>query len=436
VRSVPRWWTFAAVATSMGVLGLTGCGAHSSGGTAAPGGGSGTSPAASSTGPAKPLKVVSVTPHKLSGTGQITVTFASALSPQSPLPTLSPMVPGEWARVGSTAVFTPSGAYPPASTVTVHMARRASGKAKVIATATTPNGSLLRAEQILARLRYLPLTTSASPPVGADAEAAAVYDPPAGRFTWRYPDTPSTLKQGWSAGKPGIVLRGAVIAFQHQAGLPLDGSIGRHTWHALIKADLANDFDPDRYSFVSADLYLPQRLSVWVAGHTVLTSPVNGGVAAAPTPLGTYPVYERFTSTTMQGTNPDGTKYKDPGVPWVNYFSGGSAVHGFPRASYGFPQSVGCLELPIPTAAVVFKLINYGTLVNVSGPYVKPPPVATPAPPSTPTPKTSSTPTSKPSKSPKPSSTPKPSPTASRSAGSKPTKSAKPRSTRSPHPTH
>jgi lipoprotein-anchoring transpeptidase ErfK/SrfK len=71
----------------------------------------------------------------------------------------------------------------------------------------------------------------------------------------------------------------------------------------------------------------------------------------------------------MSGTNPDGSHYSDPGVPWVNYFSAGSAVHGFPRSSYGFPQSVGCLELPIPTAKTVFGLISYGTLVNVAGPH-------------------------------------------------------------------
>jgi hypothetical protein len=37
-------------------------------------------------------------------------------------------------------------------------------------------------------------------------------------------------------------------------------------------------------------------------------------------------------------------------VYWINYFNGGDAVHGFVRASYGFPQSLGCVELPIPTA--------------------------------------------------------------------------------------
>jgi lipoprotein-anchoring transpeptidase ErfK/SrfK len=178
------------------------------------------------------------------------------------------------------------------------------------------------------------------------------------------------------------VLRGAIIAFQHQHNLAVDGSIGKDTWKALTKADLADDVDPDKYSFVSANLELPQTLSVWVDGHTVLTSPVNGGVSGAPTPLGTFPVYERLTSTTMSGTNPSGSHYSDPGVPWVNYFSGGSAVHGFPRASYGSPQSVGCLELPIPTAKTVFGLIDYGTLVHVAGPFVPSASSGAPAPPS------------------------------------------------------
>jgi peptidoglycan hydrolase-like protein with peptidoglycan-binding domain len=401
--------TWGAVAALVGVVVLAGCGGHSASSGSA--GGSPSSPGP--VGPAKPLKVVAIKPHVLASTRNITVHFASPLAPDSPLPMLTPSVPGHWVRQGTAAVFTPSQAYPPDSTVAISLARKPGAKIKTIATRPTGHGSLLRAEQILAHLHYLPLTTSAATPQTAAEEANAVYDPPAGSFSWRYPDTPATLKQNWTPGKYGIVVRGAIIAFQHQAGLPLDGSIGRHTWHALVKADLADTVDPDHYSFVSADLYLPQTLSVWVDGHTVLTSPVNGGVAAAPTPLGTYPVYERFTSATMQGTNPDGTKYKDPGVPWINYFSGGSAVHGFPRASYGFPQSVGCLELPIPTAARVFKLIDYGTLVHVGGPFVPAPPVATPAPPASPSPSTSPTPKPSSKSSPKPSSTPKPSTTPS-----------------------
>jgi lipoprotein-anchoring transpeptidase ErfK/SrfK len=74
----------------------------------------------------------------------------------------------------------------------------------------------------------------------------------------------------------------------------------------------------------------------------------------------------RYTSTTMIGTNVDGTHYDDPGIPWVNYFNGGDAVHGYPRASYGFPQSNGCVELPIGTAQRVFYQLMVGDMVDVS----------------------------------------------------------------------
>jgi lipoprotein-anchoring transpeptidase ErfK/SrfK len=69
----------------------------------------------------------------------------------------------------------------------------------------------------------------------------------------------------------------------------------------------------------------------------------------------------------MVGTNPDGTHYNDPGVPWVNYFNGGDAVHGFERGSYGSPQSNGCVELPISTAHDVYRLLSIGDIVQING---------------------------------------------------------------------
>ena len=67
----------------------------------------------------------------------------------------------------------------------------------------------------------------------------------------------------------------------------------------------------------------------------------------------------------MKGTNPDGSKYADP-VAWVAYFHGGEAVHNFPRYSYGFPQSLGCVELPWAPAKRVWPYLTYGTLVTVT----------------------------------------------------------------------
>jgi peptidoglycan hydrolase-like protein with peptidoglycan-binding domain len=406
----PRTTAGAAVVVLVSAGVLAGCGGG--GGSGVLGQHSGTSSSTPKPVSAKPVRVSTVTPKKLHGHSAIQVTFASAITTRTPLPTLSPAVAGHWARSGSTATFTPSQAYPPSTKIAV-MAKRAKGHGRsTVLTATTPAGKLLRAQQILAKLHYLPLTTSAATPTTKAEEASAVFSPPHGSFSWRYGNTPSSLKSQFSPGKYGEVTRGAIIAFQHASGIALDGVLGQHTWAALEHADLAHKTDPQPYSYVSASLYLPQSLSVWVAGKTVLSSPVNGGVASAPTPLGTFPVYERLTSTTMSGTNPDGSHYSDPGVPWVNYFSGGSAVHGFPRASYGSPQSVGCLELPIPTAQRVFGIINYGTLVTVNGPYVPPPPVAKPSPPGQPSP--SPTPKPTPTKTVTHSPSPHPSPTHSK----------------------
>ena len=95
---------------------------------------------------------------------------------------------------------------------------------------------------------------------------------------------------------------------------------------------------------------MPQQLELWHDGTVLLQARVNTGVPAAPTPLGTHPVFEHIPVGTMSGRNPDGTRYHDPGIKWISYFNGGEAIHGFNRPTYGFPQSVGCVEAPIDTA--------------------------------------------------------------------------------------
>ena len=81
----------------------------------------------------------------------------------------------------------------------------------------------------------------------------------------------------------------------------------------------------------------------------------------------------------MKGTNPDGSTYNDPNVPYASYFNGGDALHGFIRATYGSPQSNGCVEMSYADAALVWPLTPIGTLVTVEGPNYgsAPPPTTT-----------------------------------------------------------
>ena len=235
---------------------------------------------------------------------------------------------------------------------------------------TTPTGSQLRLQQLLAELGYLPLrwqpaTTDGGGTVTSQIAAAAA--PPQGRFTWRYASTPASLVGLWRAGGENAVSRGAIMAFESDHDLATDGDASRSVWQALIAATLAGSRSSSGYSYVIVHRDgRPQTLVLWHNGQSILTTPANTGIPAAPTVFGTFPVYARFTVTTMKGTNPDGTKYSDPGIPWVSYFNGGDAIHGFTRASYGSPQSLGCVELPASEAAKVWPYTPIGTLVTVT----------------------------------------------------------------------
>ena len=58
--------------------------------------------------------------------------------------------------------------------------------------------------------------------------------------------------------------------------------------------------------------------------------------------------------------------YVDPGILWVSYFNGGDALHYYDRASYGSPQSNGCVEMPLTAAAKIWPYTPVGALVDVS----------------------------------------------------------------------
>ncbi len=317
---------------------------------------------------------------KISPSTPLRLTFSDPVSDAlgSDLPKLSPAVPGHWHKSDShTLVFQPTGFGAPFGAklhVTLPKAVALRGPAGEDAHTsrtiewTVPNGSMLRLQQLLAQAGYLPVSWT---PSGSDvartpeAEVAAATDPPKGQFGWRYSHTPQELRRLWSAGQPNQITRGALMMFQDEHKLDVDGFAGPQVWKALLSDAIAGKRRTDGYSYVYVHRKLPQQLTLWHNGNTVLTSPGNTGVPAAPTQLGTFPVFEHIKVGTMSGTNPDGSHYKDPGIKWISYFNGGDALHAFPRASFGTPQSLGCVELPLAAAAKVWPYTPIGTLVTI-----------------------------------------------------------------------
>ena len=300
--------------------------------------------------------------------------FAQVLG--SKLPTVAPSVPGGWHALDArTLVFRPTGlGFPLGAHVHVILPRRVSLALSATARASSSfgwkvaDGSTLRLQQLLAQAGYLPVAWApvADPPRhGARVELAAALVPPAGTFSWRYPNTPRELRVLWHAGKPNDVTRAAVMTFEDTHGLDVDGFAGPKVWHALLQDTLAGRRRDAGYSYVYVHRMVPQSLTLWHNGHTVLSSPGNTGVPAAPTQLGSFPVFEHIPVGTMSGTNPDGTHYHDPGIRYISYFNHGDAIHAFNRASFGTPQSLGCVELPLAAAAKVWPYTPIGTLITV-----------------------------------------------------------------------
>ena len=342
--------------------------------------------------PSGPLQLVSKTPASgatgVSGTTDIKIQFSAPLAANSPLPAVRPSIAGSWQGTGtSTLQFVPTKGFYQHTRVIVTIPGGPMG-------VRSAHGSLLgtsvkvrfrigayqsaRLAQLLAQLGYLPLTWTASPgatvPAATDAagQITAAYNPPQGSFSWQA-GYPSELQQFWQNGAlTGKIMQGAVMAFESDHGLAVDGVVGSQVWSAVLRAVAAGQANPHGYTYAIAREGSPETLTIWHNGHVVLRTLANTGIAVAPTTIGTAAVYLRYYFQIMKGKNPDGSKYADP-VYYVAYFRAGEAVHFFNRGSYGWPQSLGCVELPFADAKKAYPYLTYGSLVTVARGRLTPP---------------------------------------------------------------
>ncbi len=317
----------------------------------------------------------------------ISLTFSAPVSLHQAAPVLSPQIAGKWVRTNATTLsYALDSPLIPSSQVVVTIPG-GSGGVRSASGATLPAshsvafgvaaGDTLRLQQLLAQLNYLPVGFSPSGPAPSRADLAE--DQP-GTFSWRWPGLPSELTSQWTQGSGNEITKAAVEAFETQNNLGVDGIAGPAVWTALINDFINNKPDATPYVYVLVNKVVPQSLTLWNNGVAQYVGiPVNTGAPGADTTDGTYAVFEHVRYSDMKGTNTDGSTYNDPNVPYASYFNGGDALHGFIRASYGTPQSNGCVEMSYADASLVWPLTPIGTLVTVEGPNfgTAPPPTTT-----------------------------------------------------------
>src|SRR6201999_4500574 len=197
-------------------------------------------------------------------------------------PRLSPATPGHWRTANShTLMFVPTGmgaAFGSHLRAQLpHPVSVTSGAGAALHTTSSiewivPPGSTLRLQQLLAQQGYLPLVWHAA---GADvahtqsAEAQAAVNAPKGDFDWRYGNTPHQLQAMWSAGQENTITRGALMKFEDENGLTVDGLPGAAVWQKLIANAIAGKRLTSGYSYVYVHREVPEMLTLWHNGHTV-----------------------------------------------------------------------------------------------------------------------------------------------------------------------
>ena len=267
--------------------------------------------------PAADLQLVSMSPtagtRGVNGTSPIRVQFSAPLAASSPMPALSPSIPGNWTVQGDDAVFTPTVGYLENTKVTVKIP---GGPAGMISAAgakvgdggtlgsdlsqsfTTGSFSTMRLQQLLAQLGYLPLTwTSESQPRSARPTPGPSSPPPtarqpgpsAGRAGY-----PWNLTSQWKAGSDNILDVGAIRAFESVQGLTMDGRRPRRVGRPA-QGRGPRQAEPQRVHLRARQPGLPgvaADLAQRPSGAS--TSPANTGIPASPTADGTFPVYLRY----------------------------------------------------------------------------------------------------------------------------------------------
>jgi hypothetical protein len=336
---------------------------------------------------AGPIHLTAITPSSqatgVNGAAPIVVTFSGTMSSSSPKPTITPSVPGSWTADGNSLIFTPTTPFEPSTRVTVTVPAGTSGvhaadggllTSQARSQFTTGGYSQAGLAVLLAQQGYLPLTWGPergglavagdqAPDPAAQTPQGIAYAPPLGTFSWES-GYPATLQAQWSPGQANVILTGAVMAFESEHNMPINGSLTPQLWKALFAAEQSGERNANGYTYAIASKGSPETLTIWHNGQEVQSSLANTGIPVSPTVDGTFPVFERLRFQIMQGTNPDGSHYADP-VQYVAYFNSGDAVHYFPRGSYGSPQSLGCVELDLADAAHAWPYLTYGSLVSV-----------------------------------------------------------------------
>ena len=111
-----------------------------------------------------------------------------------------------------------------------------------------------------------------------------------------------------------MIMHGAVMAFESDHAMTMDGIVGPAVWKALLRAAARDNANHHGYTYAVASQHTPEYLTVWHNGRIILHTLANTGIPAAPTTVGTAAVYLKYSFQIMKGHQPGRLQVRRPGV--------------------------------------------------------------------------------------------------------------------------
>jgi hypothetical protein len=224
---------------------------------------------------------------------------------------------------------------------------------------------------------------------------------PEGKYKFAFPLQKKLKKivysYAWNEQNPFII--GSIARYLNESGRVKDWGYDRPEITDKLLCELEKSAEKKQFNKQPWDWVLVkqsktnEKAELYENGRIIFYFPVNTGILGL-TPDGTWYVFLRMPYTTMSGLFPlpithktykalklqhfkrieylNGypvklIHYSDSGIKYIDYFNKNIALHYMPRKHYGFPQSAGCIEFPKIDAYLLYKQIDYGTIVTVTG---------------------------------------------------------------------
>lgn len=177
------------------------------------------------------------------------------------------------------------------------------------------------------------------------------------------PPVPGALK--WLSGTQAIYTPSGKWGYEAEVKVKIKGGPGGpiSPSGSYVDRNIVNSFTTMSQKMIDLNLS-EQKIFCYEEGVLVFECWVATGKSGYRTRTGDFRIYAKDRYVDMRSSEGDPEPYEVLDVPFVNWFSGGQAIHGcYWSSSYGYPRSHGCVNVTVGNAEWIYNWAPVNTPV-------------------------------------------------------------------------